>query len=84
MEYNYLPKGICPTEISVELDGSTIKRVEFINGCKGNLLGIAKLVEGMNVADAINKLKGIECGRRGTSCPDQLAKALEECCKVHG
>jgi len=78
MEYKYIPQGICSTEIIVEVDANIIKKVKFANGCKGNLRGIEKLVQGMNINDAITKLKGIECGYRGTSCPDQLAKALEK------
>ena len=74
----YKTKGVCSTEIHLEVENDTIKNVEFIRGCQGNLMGISALVSGMNIDDAINKLKGIDCGKKGTSCPDQLSKALEE------
>ena len=61
-----------------ELDGDTVKSVKFNGGCNGNTQGVAALVKGMNVDEAISRLKGIDCGGRGTSCPDQLAKALEQ------
>ncbi|WP_291628105.1 TIGR03905 family TSCPD domain-containing protein [Clostridium sp.] len=74
----YKTKGVCSTEIHLDIENDTIKNVEFIRGCQGNLLGISALVSGMNIDDAINKLKGIDCRNKGTSCPDQLSKALEE------
>lgn len=74
----YKTKGVCSTEIHLEIENDTIKKVEFIRGCQGNLIGISALVSGMNIDDAINKLKGIDCRNKGTSCPDQLSKALEE------
>lgn len=74
----YKTKGVCSTEIHLDIENDTIKKVEFIRGCQGNLLGISALVSGMNIDDAINKLKGIDCRNKGTSCPDQLSKALEE------
>lgn len=74
----YQPKGVCSSLIEVELDGQTIKSVRFTGGCNGNTQGVARLVEGMNAHDAIAKIKGIKCGFRNTSCPDQLAFALEE------
>ena len=70
-------QGTCSTAIDLELDGDIIKSVSFTGGCNGNLQGISKLVEGMNKNDAIAKLKGIKCGFKNTSCPDQLAHALE-------
>ena len=73
----YKTKGVCSRSIEFELDGDTIKYVKFNGGCNGNTKGIASLVEGMKVDDVINRLKGTDCGGRGTSCPDQLAKALE-------
>lgn len=72
----YKTHGTCSTMIDVELDGDKIKRVEFFGGCNGNLQGISKLVVGMNVDEAIDKLSGIRCGFKETSCPDQLARAL--------
>ncbi len=78
MKYNYLTQGVCSRQISVELDGDIIKEVSFLGGCSGNTQGVATLVKGMNAYDAIERLKGIRCGARPTSCPDQLAHALEE------
>ncbi len=74
----YKTKGTCSTSIQVELDGDTIKSVSFTGGCNGNLKGISSLVTGMKAQDAIERLKGIRCGFKPTSCPDQLALALEE------
>lgn len=73
----YQTKGVCSSFIDIELDGETIKQVSFTGGCHGNLQGISRLVEGMNIHDAISRLKGIRCGYKNTSCPDQLATALE-------
>lgn len=73
----YIPKGVCSQVIEVELDGEIIKHVQFTGGCHGNLQGIACLVEGMNAKDAIARIRGIRCGFKSTSCPDQLANALE-------
>lgn len=73
----YTPKGVCSREIQIETDGDVIKEVKFIGGCMGNTIGISRLVEGLKIEDAIAKLEGIDCGGRGTSCPDQLAKALK-------
>ena len=75
--YTYMTKGTCSRSIDVELDGSTIKSVSFLGGCHGNLQGISKLVEGMSVEEAVKRLRGIRCGSKVTSCPDQLAVALE-------
>ena len=72
----YRPMGVCSRQINVELDGDTIKSVEFIGGCAGNTMGISHLFKGMNVDDAIERMEGIRCGNKPTSCPDQLAKAL--------
>ena len=78
MTYTYKTHGTCSREIKIEVNDGVVSKVSFIGGCNGNLQGIGQLVEGMNVEDVINKLKSIDCGGRGTSCPDQLAKALEE------
>ena len=75
---DYKTHGVCSSMIHVELDGDKIKDVNFVGGCNGNLQGISSLVKGMNIDDVIAKLKGIECGRKGTSCPDQIAIALEK------
>lgn len=74
----YQTKGVCSSHIDLEVENGVIKFVEFYGGCNGNLKGIASLVTGMKVEDAISKLKGIRCGFKNTSCPDQLAQALEQ------
>lgn len=78
MLYSYEPKGVCSMKMNIEVEESTIKAVEIIGGCAGNTQGIAALVAGMNIDEAIKRLKGIDCRGRGTSCPDQLAIALEQ------
>ena len=78
MEYRYEPKGVCSYEMIIEVEGDTIKKVTIEGGCAGNTVGVSRLVEGMQIDEAIKRLKGIPCGMRGTSCPDQLARALEE------
>lgn len=72
----YKTLGTCSREIHFELDGDIVKSVEFIGGCDGNTTGISQLVAGMKVDDVINRLEGVRCGFKPTSCPDQLAKAL--------
>ena len=74
--YSYKTHGTCSAQILIDLDGDTIKEVKFIGGCTGNTQGVARLAAGMKVDEAIARLKGIIC-RGGTSCPDQLARALE-------
>lgn len=74
----YKTKGTCSTSIDIELKDGVIDSVKFTNGCNGNLQGIAALVKGMKPEDAISRLKGIRCGFKSTSCPDQLALALEQ------
>ena len=76
MSYIYKTKGTCSTEIEVELDGNIVKNVKFTGGCNGNLQAIPKLVEGMTVDEVTRRLAGINCGMKGTSCGDQLTKAL--------
>lgn len=78
MEYRYRPQGVCSSEMIIELEGDTIKKVQIVNGCPGNTVGVSKLVEGRKIDEVIKLLKGIPCGMRRTSCPDQLATALEE------
>ncbi|MBQ1607659.1 MAG: TIGR03905 family TSCPD domain-containing protein [Lachnospiraceae bacterium] len=73
----YQTKGTCSRAIQFEVDGDTIQSVQFVGGCDGNTQGVAALVKGMKVEDAIARLEGIDCRGRGTSCPDQLAKALK-------
>lgn len=74
---NYVPKGVCSRQIQFKIDGDIVRDVKFTGGCHGNLQGIAKLVEGMKIDDVIQRLDGINCNGKGTSCPDQLAKALK-------
>lgn len=76
MKYNYQPRGVCSRMISLDIEDGVIKSCGFVGGCHGNLQGICRLVKDMDVDEAIAKLEGIDCGGRGTSCPDQLAKAL--------
>ena len=79
MEYRYTPSNrVCSQEMIIEVDGDTLIKVTIIGGCAGNTLGVSNLIHGMNIDEAINSLKGIQCGIKGTSCPDQLALALEE------
>lgn len=77
MVYEYKPSGVCSRKITVELDGNVVKRASFEGGCHGNTQGIARLVEGMTVEQIKQKLSGVTCGFKSTSCPDQLAKAVE-------
>lgn len=78
MKVSYKTQGTCSSCIEVELDDNNIvKEVKFVGGCDGNTKGITKLVQGMPKDEVINKLKGIKCGNKRTSCPDQLARALE-------
>lgn len=81
MRYKYNTRGTCSREINFTVEDGILKDVEYIGGCNGNLQGISKLVEGMKIEDVIEKLQGIHCGMKGTSCPDQLAKALETAVK---
>lgn len=75
--FRYTTHGTCSRQILIDLDGDVVRHVEFIGGCAGNTQGVARLAEGMKVSDVIQRCKGIQC-RAGTSCPDQLARALEE------
>lgn len=77
MKYKYVPRGVCSRMIELDIDNGVINGCRFLGGCHGNLQGISALIKGMKVEDAISKLEGIDCGGRGTSCPDQLAKALK-------
>lgn len=77
----YTPKGVCSRSIDIEVTDGIIESVKFTGGCHGNLQGISALVKGMKAEDAIAKLKGIKCGPKSTSCPDQLALALESMIK---
>lgn len=74
----YKTSGTCSSYIDIEVNGDVIESVAFTGGCNGNLQGISSLVKGMNIDDAIAKLSGIKCGMKNTSCPDQLATALQQ------
>lgn len=75
---NYKTRGVCSKEINIEVDGNKVAHVQFVGGCSGNTQGVARLVEGMEIDEAIRRLEGIQCGVRPTSCPDQLAEALKQ------
>ena len=74
---HYTPSGVCSRGIDFELENGIVKDVRFTGGCSGNTQGVAALIQGMPAEEAIRGLKGLKCGYRPTSCPDQLAKALE-------
>ncbi len=78
MVYKYKTRGTCARTIEFEIDGGVVKNVRFEGGCNGNLKGIGSVVEGMKADEVIERLEGIRCGFKTTSCPDQLAKALRE------
>lgn len=81
MVHVYKPRGVCSSEMRVEVEDGIIRKVEVKGGCSGNLQGISKLVVGMDAHEAISRMEGIRCGMKPTSCPDQLSKALRECLK---
>ena len=79
MEFVYIPNGVCSTEMTFIIDeNDIIQDLKVVGGCNGNLKGIRELIKGMKIDDVIQKLSGITCGYKGTSCPDQIAKALKE------
>ncbi|WP_313578853.1 TIGR03905 family TSCPD domain-containing protein [Lacrimispora sp.] len=73
----YKTRGVCSQEINFEVEENKLVKVQFVGGCSGNTQGVSRLVEGMDVDEAIKRLEGIQCGFRPTSCPDQLAQALK-------
>ena len=81
MTVEYTPKGVCSRKIEIDIENGIINKVRFVGGCNGNTQGISKLVEGMKAEDVISRLEGVNCNGRGTSCHDQLAKALKEAIK---
>ena len=81
MNVNFTPRGVCSRNINFDLEDGIIKNVKFTGGCNGNTQGIAKLVVGRKADEVVKLLRGTDCGGRGTSCPDQLAKAIEEAMK---
>ena len=77
MTFTYRPKGVCSQLMEIETEDGVVKHFSVIGGCEGNLQGIGRLVEGMEVDEVIRRLEGIHCGYKDTSCPDQLAQALK-------
>lgn len=75
----YKTHGVCSREIHFEVENNKVTHVQFVGGCSGNTQGVSRLVEGMDVNEAIHRLEGIHCGPKPTSCPDQLATALKQC-----
>ena len=78
MRYEYKTTDTCSQRISFDIEGNVISNIEFYGGCNGNLKGISSLVEGMDIDDVIARLEGTKCGMKDTSCPDQLARALQK------
>lgn len=78
MTYSYNTKGVCSSTIIFDVEDGIVSSIEFRGGCNGNLKGIAALCEGMKLDDIIERLEGIRCGFKSTSCPDQLAQALKK------
>ena len=78
MTVTYKPKGVCSSKIDIEVEDGIVTRLQFTGGCSGNLQGLSRLVTGMRAEEVIAKLEGLRCGGKATSCPDQLAKAVEE------
>lgn len=78
MKIEYIPRGVCASKIIIDVEDDIVKNVEFEDGCPGNLMGMSILVKGLHVSEVIERLEGISCGRKSTSCPDQLVKALKE------
>ncbi|MBQ8011379.1 MAG: TIGR03905 family TSCPD domain-containing protein [Oscillospiraceae bacterium] len=78
MIYTYQPRGVCSRKITIEIEDGIVKNCAFQGGCNGNTQGICSLVKGMPVEEVIARLEGLDCNGRGTSCPDQLAKALKK------
>ena len=77
MEFNFRPRGVCSQMMDIEVEDNKLKSLKVMGGCSGNLQGISKLVEGMDIDEVISRLEGIRCGFKNTSCPDQLAQGLE-------
>jgi len=78
MTYEFTPKGVCSRKMTIEIEGDTVKSLSVLGGCNGNLKGISSLVKGMKIDEIIERLDGIDCGGKGTSCPAQLAIALKQ------
>jgi len=78
MKLEYRPRGVCSQRIEIDVEDGRIQNVQFTGGCSGNLQGISRLIKGMTVEEVINRVEGIRCGFKPTSCPDQLAQALKQ------
>lgn len=78
MEYVYSPRGVCSIKMIFNIEKDIVRSLNIIGGCPGNTIGVSRLVEGKKLDEIIELLKGIDCGAKGTSCPDQVAIALEE------
>ncbi len=81
MEYTYIPHGVCARKITFEINDGIVSKVRFAGGCAGNTQGVAALVEGMKAEEVVERLSGIRCGFKRTSCPDQMAEAIKEALK---
>ena len=77
MKFSYMPRGVCSRQFNFDIEDGVVRSVEIIGGCPGNLEGISRLLAGMKVDDVIERLRGVRCGMKPTSCPDQIARALE-------
>ena len=84
MTYTYRPRGVCSQMMQVKLENGIVEDVQVLGGCSGNLQGISALVKGLPAREAIARMRGIRCGNKPTSCPDQLANALEEALAQQG
>ncbi len=78
MEYRYRPEGVCSVEMIFDIENNIVKKLKIVGGCPGNTVGVSKLIENKSIDEVISLLKDIQCGYKGTSCPDQVARALEK------
>lgn len=78
MQINYHPQGVCSRQMLIQVEDGVVQELQVVGGCHGNLQGISSLVRGMKVEEVIQRLSGIRCGTKATSCPDQLAQALSQ------
>ena len=81
MTYEFTPRGVCSHKLIIDVEDGVVRELQVLGGCNGNLKGISSLVKGMKIEDVIERLEGIRCGMKPTSCPDQLARALKEMSK---
>ena len=78
MTYEFTPRGVCSQKMLIDVENGVVRELRVLGGCNGNLQGISALVKGMKIEDVLERLDGIHCGMKSTSCPDQLAQALKE------